>query len=138
VKAFLDTSVLLPVFLPHHPHHEASLDIFVRCGKDESCCAAHNLAELYSSLTRLPKYRVSAEHAMLLLSQVRERFTVVALDEEEYYATIERASIRGILGGAIYDALVASCALKAKAEILYTWNLRHFLQFEIAERVRTP
>ena len=138
MKALLDTSVLVPVFLPHHQHHRASIEIFLRCAKSESCCAVHSLAELYATVTRLPKYRVSGEHAMVLLTQVRERFTLVALDEEEYYATIERASIRGITGGTIYDALVAGCALKAKAEILYTWNTRHFQQFEIAERVRTP
>lgn len=75
---------------------------------------------------------------MLILGEVRARLTLVALDEVEYYAAIEQASIRGITGGTIYDALVASCAQKAGAEILYTWNLRHFHQFEIAERVRTP
>jgi predicted nucleic acid-binding protein len=138
VRAFLDTSVLLPVFLTHHPHHQASLEIFLRCAPDNSCCAAHSLAELYSTVTRLPKYRVSSEHAMLLLREVRERLTLVALDQEEYYTAIERASIHGITGGTIYDALLASCALKARAEILYTWNTRHFQQFEIAERVRTP
>ena len=35
----------------------------------------------------------------------------------------------GIVGGAIYDALLAACALKAKAETLFTWNLRHYGQF---------
>ncbi len=138
MKSFLDTSVLVPVFLSHHQHHQASLDIFLRCGKFESCCAAHTLAELYATVTRLPKYRVSSEHAMLILGEVRQRLAAVALNEEEYYAAIERASIRGITGGTIYDALVASCALKAGAQVLYTWNLRHFQQFEIAERVRTP
>lgn len=138
MKAFLDTSILVPVFLTHHQHHQASLDIFLRCTKFESCCAAHSLAELYATVTRLPKYRVSSEQAMLILGEVRARLTLVALDEVEYYAAIEQASIRGITGGTIYDALVASCAQKAGAEILYTWNLRHFHQFEIAERVRTP
>lgn len=138
MKAFFDTSVLVPVFLTHHPHHQASIEAFLQCTKSESCCAAHSLAELFSTVTRMPKYRVSGEHAMLLLAQVRERFTLVALDEEEYYAAIERASGRGVIGGAIYDALIANCALKAKAEVLYTWNLTHFQQFEIAEKVRTP
>jgi predicted nucleic acid-binding protein len=32
----------------------------------------------------------------------------------------------GIVGGAVYDALLAACALKAKAETLLSWNLRHY------------
>lgn len=75
------------------------------------------MAELYATVIRLPKYRVSGEDAMLLLAQVRERFTVVALNEEEYYTAIERASIRGITGGTIYDALLASCTLSSRVTI---------------------
>jgi predicted nucleic acid-binding protein len=75
---------------------------------------------------------------MLFLGEVKERLTLIALDEEEYYAAIERASIRGVLGGTIYDALVANCAAKAKAETLFTWNIRHFEQFNFMAPVRTP
>lgn len=46
----------------------------------------------------------------------------------------------GVIGGAVYDALIARCALKAGADIIYTWNLSHFTRLgpEIARRVRTP
>ena len=139
MKALVDTSVLVAAFLADHVHHSPSLEIFLRCKKQESFCAAHTLAELFASLTRLPgKHRVSGENAMLLLAQVRERLTPIALSEKEYYAAIEHASAMGVTGGAIYDALIASCALKAKAEILYTWNVRHFEQLGIVRRVQTP
>jgi predicted nucleic acid-binding protein len=46
--------------------------------------------------------------------------------------------IETVAGGAIYDALLAGCALKAKAEILYTWNVRHFQRFTTLLRVETP
>jgi hypothetical protein len=40
----------------------------------------------------------------------------------------------------IYDALIARCARKTAADILYTWNVKHFEQFgpDIAGRLRTP
>ena len=30
------------------------------------------------------------------------------------------------MGGTIYDALLAKCALKANATTIYTWDLEHF------------
>jgi hypothetical protein len=44
------------------------------------------------------------------------------------------------VGGAIYDALLAHCALKAKADTIFTWNIDHFRRVgpEVAKRVRTP
>lgn len=139
MKALFDTSVLVAAFLADHPDHAASLRVFLRFKKDEVCCAAHTLAELYSTVTRLPgKHRISGENAMLFLAQTRERLTLVTLTGAEYYNVIEQASARGITGGAIYDALLAGCALKARAEILYTWNVRHFQRFANLRRVETP
>ena len=139
MKAFLDTSVLVPVFLADHEHHSASLDIFLRFNKSQSCCSVHSLAELYATVTRLPgKHRVNGEQALLFLGEVRNRLTLVALDQGEYYAAIEHAAAAGVLGGTIYDVLVASCAGKAKAETLYTWNLRHFERLDGVARVKTP
>jgi hypothetical protein len=39
-----------------------------------------------------------------------------------------------------YDALIGACARKMKAEIIYTWNIAHFLGLgeEVADKVRTP
>jgi predicted nucleic acid-binding protein len=46
----------------------------------------------------------------------------------------------GIVGGTIYDALLATCALKAKAATLFTWNIRHYGQFgpAVARILKTP
>jgi len=141
VRAFFDTSVLVPVFYGDHQHHAASMECFLRFKKKQTCCGAHSLAEVYSSLTRMPgKHRVGGEQAMLFLSDVRERLTIVSLDDEEYFRAIEAAATAGVVGGTIYDALLVYCALKAKAEIIYTWNVKHYGQFgsEAAKRVRTP
>jgi predicted nucleic acid-binding protein len=85
------------------------------------------------------RHRVSSEQVLLFLESIRERLTLITLTGDEYHATIKEAGEAGIFGGAIYDALIARCALKAKAEAIYTWNMRHFEQFgaEIAKRLRT-
>jgi predicted nucleic acid-binding protein len=138
-KRLEGAAVLVPVFLTDHPHHHASLDLFLQLDKRRSWCAAHSLAELYSSLARMPgKHRVSCEHAILFVAEARERLGLVALDEEEYYLVIKKASLRGTAGGTIYDALVAACAHKVKVETIYTWNLRHFQQLDFAGRIKTP
>ena len=141
MKAFFDTSVLVPVFYGDHQHHGASLECFLRFTRKQACCGAHSLAEVYASLTRMPgKHRISGEQAMLFLSDMRERLTIVALDDHEYFQAITEAAEAGVVGGTIYDALLVHCALKAKVEIIYTWNVKHYGQFgsEAAKRVRTP
>jgi len=141
LKAFFDSSVLVPVFLEDHEHHDASLEVFLKADKKHGCCGAHSLAEVYSALTRLPgKYRLSAEQALLFLGNLRERLSIVALDAEEYYGAMEECAAAGVVGGNIYDALLARCALKARADTIYTWNVKHFQQLgpEVARRIRTP
>lgn len=141
MRAFFDTSVLVPTFYGDHPRHQASLAVVLAFQRKQAACAAHSLAEVYSTLTRLPlRPRISPEQAMLLLETMRERFTLIALNDREYFAAIEQAAGAGVAGGAIYDALIAKCALKAPADILYTWNPSDFERLgpEIAKRVRTP
>jgi predicted nucleic acid-binding protein len=141
VKAFLDTNVLVAAFYGDHIHHQASLDVLTRFQKSEAACGAHSLAEVYSSLTRMPgKHRITADQAMLFIGSIRERLTLIALTPDEYVDALERFSKSGVVGGAIYDGLLAMCALKAKTETLLTWNARHYDQFgpEIADLLETP
>ena len=141
MKAFFDSSVLIAVFYAHHERHKESIDLFLRFAKGESGCAAHSLAEVYSVLTgRAGKDRVTGDEALLFLGDVRSRLKTVALNAREYALAIEEAAALGIAGGGIYDALLGHCALKAKAETIYSWNAKHFerLGAEIRKRVRTP
>jgi predicted nucleic acid-binding protein len=141
VKAFLDTSVLVAIFYGEHAHHEPSLDLFLKLSPKLGCCGAHSLAEVYSSLTRMPPpYRVRGDQALLFLTEIQARLSLVSLDSSEYFDAIKECALAGITGGTIYDGLLAQCALKAKAELIYTWNVRHYIQFgpEVEKRVRTP
>jgi predicted nucleic acid-binding protein len=141
MKGFFDTSVLVPVFYGDHIHHKASLDLFIKFDKATGYCGAHSLAEVYSTLTRMPgKHRVSAEQAMLFVGSIRERLTIIALDGDEYAEALQALSALGIVGGGIYDAMLAHCAIKAQAETIYSWNGRHYTQCgtEVTRRLRTP
>ena len=141
MKLFFDTSVLLPSFLEDHEHHEASLKAFLRADREQGFCGGHSLAELYATATRLPgKHRLSGDQVLLFLESVYERLTIVTLTAEEYRRTLKEAAAADISGGTIYDGLLVSCAVKAGAEIIYTWNVRHFQQFSpgITKRLKTP
>lgn len=141
MKAFLDTSVLVATFYADHEHHPPSIDLFLRFGKKYACCGAHSLAEVYATLTGMPgKRRVSGEEALLFLGDIRERLTLITLDELEYFQVVEAAAAANLASGAIYDAILGHCALKAKSKILYTWNTKDFLRLSpaIAGRVKSP
>jgi predicted nucleic acid-binding protein len=141
LSAFFDTSVLIPVFMEDHEHHERSLKAFLRADKRRDACAAHSLAEVYATMTRLPgRQRLSGEQALLFLENICERLRLVSLSGDEYYEAVKKASEIGIAGGTIYDLLIARCALKAKAEAIFTWNTNHFELFgdAIRARLKTP
>jgi len=141
MKGFLDTSVLVPVFYGDHIHHRARLDLFVQFDKSTGCCGAHSLAEVYSTLTRMPgKHRISGEQAILFIGNIRERLSVIGLNGAEYAHALEAAAAAGIVGGGIYDAMLAHCALRAKADVIYTWNTRHYALCgpEVNVKLKTP
>ena len=141
MKGFFDTSVLVPVFYGDHAHHGASLELFIQFDTATGCCGAHSLAEVYSTLTRMPgKHRISGEQAMLFIGSIRERLSVIALGVDEYFDALQASAALGIVGGGIYDAMLAHCAIKAKAEAIYTWNARHYTLCgrDVAGRLRTP
>ena len=141
MKSFFDTSVLVATFVESHEHHERSFAVFTRADRKTACCAAHSLAELYATLTRLPgTARMSSDQALLVLDSVEERAEIVPLDAREYRQAIQDAANAGIVGGTIYDALIGWCALKARATRIYTWDVADFqrLDAEIAGKVRTP
>ena len=141
MKAFFDTSVLVPVFYGDHVHHQASLALFVKCDKSNGCCGVHSLAEVFSTLTRMPgRHRITGAQAMLFVGNICERLSLVALDGAEYLRTLQASADLGVVGGTVYDALLARCAMKARAEIIYSWNEKHSAQCgpDVTRRLRRP
>lgn len=141
MRAFLDTSVLVAAFHVDHPHHQPSFALLRSCEKSEAGCGAHSLAEIYATLTSMrPPRRAGGDQVLLFIGNIRERLSIVGLDEQEYFQMLETAAAAGIAGGLIYDAILGHCALKANAETIYTWNIKDFLRLPatISGRVKTP
>jgi predicted nucleic acid-binding protein len=141
LKYFLDTSVLVAAVLFQHPQHDKSLAIYRSANRRTACTSAHSLLEVYATLTRLPgNQSVGSEQALLFIDDVRSRLTVTALEASEYWSLLESAVAENIVGGTIYDLLIAHSALRAGAETIYTWDVAAFKRLgpEIARRVRTP
>lgn len=141
MKEFFDTSVLVASFWRGHRDHEASLRRVAAANKKKSACALHTLAEVYASMTALPvKDVIPPDQALLFVQEVRDRLSVITLNESEYYETIQQAGERGFISGRIYDALLLACAAKVKAEVIYTWNVKHFKAIDPkqAHKILTP
>jgi len=126
VKVFFDTSVLVAAMVESHPHHERSLARLrkARAGGITWAVAAHSIAETYAVLTTLPvKPRISAALALRLIREnIVGSAEIVALSTQEYLAAAAQLAETGILGGAIYDALLALAAEKAGATRILTLN----------------
>lgn len=141
MKSLFDTSVLVAAVLASHEHHQRSLAVFAGSDPKTACCAAHTLAELYATLTRIPgRQRIVSDQVLLFLDEVEKRLELVHLNAREYRLAINQAARYGVLGGTVYDALLGQCALKVGATRILTWNVAHFhlLGPEIAGKVQTP
>jgi predicted nucleic acid-binding protein len=141
MKEFFDTSVLIAAFWRGHPDHAASLKRVSAASPKRSFCSLHTLAEVYATMTTLPvREAIPPDQALLFVQEVRDRCTIVNLDEDEYYGAITQAAGRGFTSGRIYDALLLRCAAKVKADAIYTWNLKHFRAIDprLADKVQTP
>ncbi len=131
---FLDTSCIVACVCGWHVHHaQAVAEIEARLAAGEKMMtAAHAVAESYAVLTRLPApHRLSPADALTL---IESNFIdgAFALDASGYRTLLRRAGAEGIAGGRTYDALIAQCALQAKAAAVLTFNARHFSNLEAA------
>lgn len=92
-------------------------------------------------MTALPvKDVIPPDQVLLFIQEVRDRCTIITLTDIEYFGTLQHAAERGLASGRIYDALLLRCAMKSKADLIYTWNLKHFRAIEpkLASKIRTP
>jgi len=131
-----DSNCIIAVVLRGHQHHQrAAAEIDLRLNRGESLhLAAHSLIEAYSVLTRLPvTVRLDAEAAWRALNDnFVSQGQVWALSAAEYADLLARTVSAGIVGGSIYDAVIAVCAEKAQVDAMLTFNERHFVRFASA------
>ena len=101
--------------------------------------AAHSLAETYAVLTRLPaRHRLRAADALALIERNWGDTPIVHLAGSEMWSALQEAERRALIGGQMYDVLIAVAALKAHASTIVTWNVRHFTAFAPSITVMTP
>jgi predicted nucleic acid-binding protein len=110
----VDTSVVVAAFASWHEGHEAAASVLVRKPR----LPAHVLIETFSVLTRLP-----APHrapAGLVAAFLLERFpaALLTLSASAYRDVLGTAVAAGVIGGAVYDALIAETAKRAGAQLL--------------------
>ncbi len=92
-----------------------------------AACGAHSLAEAYNNLTNKSRgYGIPPADAARIIQHATRDFNVIALTPTETLQTLDDASLHGIIGAMIYDALLLACARKANAKIIYTSNVKHF------------
>src|SRR5215211_3485326 len=115
----------------HHARAVAALDRHFDAG-DSMVIVAHTLLEAYASQTAMPRpHQMAPELAWRALRETfMARGTVVVLQAEDYVQLIPDLTTAGTIGGQVYDASITACARLAGAEILLTFNERHFRRFE--------
>ena len=129
-----DTSCIVAAILTPHPHHVravAAINGLLERGYN-MLVVGHTLLEAYSTLTRMPPpVRVEPALAIEVLEQALiERGTVITLSSDDYVTALHGFIKAGVLGGQVYDASIVACARARGAEILLTFNERHFRRFE--------
>jgi predicted nucleic acid-binding protein len=143
MRTMFDSSVLIAALVDGHPFHTRARPWLERAGTASLTLhvAAHSLCEVYSGLTRIPfTPRISPAAAIAAIDQALAKATIVALSVTEYWSVVRRMAQLGIVGGAIYDALIARAAEKARVERLLTFNQEHFVRVwpEGADRIQVP
>jgi len=110
----VDTSVVVPALSSWHERHEPCRTVL----DDRPRIVGHALVESFSVLTRLPApFRLPAPLASeLLSSNFHQRALVMTADEIAGF--VAGLPDWGVVGGAVYDALIAATAAQAGAVLL--------------------
>ena len=110
-----DSSVAIAAALRWHDLHREAVSALRQA---EVTLPAHASVEAYSVLTRLRAPRGLAAGEALRFLRTHFRLPLIALSAERYEWLLELSGASGVVGGAIYDAVVAATALDAGATLL--------------------
>jgi predicted nucleic acid-binding protein len=110
----VDTSVVVAAFASWHQGHRTATEAMSRQPRIPS----HVLLETYSVLTRLPPPHRAPPDVVVAFLQSRFSEAPLVLSPAAHLRLIERAAVADIVGGGLYDAVVAATAAQARALLL--------------------
>lgn len=114
----VDTSVAVPLLVASHPSHAR---VSKAVGRRKVAVVGHAAIETYAVLTRLPgDARLSAHDAITLMTDRFEPHQV-SVDSAGAIRSLARS---GVVGGAVYDGLVAIGAAQLGDVVLLSRDLR--------------
>ena len=127
----VDSSVVIAALLSWHEFHQRAARAL------ENAIAGQRLlipfavlVESYSVMTRLPSpHRLRPEIARELLHGSFADVRVVGLSSRKAWKFLEDCVSSATSGGRVYDAVIASAAIEARARELLTFNPRDFEAF---------
>ena len=115
MRTAADTSLIVASFASWHDHHAVAADALASV----DLVIAHSLVETYSVLTRLPApHRVDAETAATYLRLQFGRHRVAGLTPAQQRKVVDACAHARVIGGSVYDALIATAAVAANARLL--------------------
>ena len=99
--------------------------------------AAHSLAEAYAVLTRMPEHSLPPERVLEITLEPFPEPAVLSV--AGYVDALRSAAAHGLVGGAVYDHLIACAVRRAGATEFLTLNPQHFARYEAPDfRVVVP
>jgi predicted nucleic acid-binding protein len=125
----LDSNCLIALLCAWHAHHERTAAAYDRFRKGRHKCVLPVQAwlETFSVITRLPSpYRVDAATARSALNGILDNAVLVCASPSAASSAVDAVMASGAAGSRVYDALIAYSAHEAGAEIMLTWNAKHF------------
>jgi len=131
MKVAFDTSVLVACSMLGHVHEQRAavwLDA-ARRGLVEAMASCHALGECWATLTAIPTTpRIAPATAERLVARLSDYLTAEPLSWQDYRVAIQRCGDRGLRSGSIYDALHLAAAERCGADLLITFDTRHFIR----------
>jgi len=112
----VDSSLVIPALDGSHEAHERVATFLEAAG--ELRLITHVALEAYHVLTRVRPYRRLPPSAVV--EALRSTFPgpLVGLADEDYWVVVDRAPSLGIVGGAIFDALIGTAARRASLRLV--------------------
>ena len=110
----VDTSIAVAAFASWHEAHAESVVAI----QEKPRLPAHVAIETFSVLTRLPPPHRAPANVVVAFLEARFPEPLLILPGEESRRLLRDALAAGIVGGAVYDALVAATARYAGATLL--------------------